>query len=299
MYWARIYLPTRPTSSTSLRQLDVMSNQLEESKRDREFQNQPLPWAHQIKLYVEKPRLFYSPSSENNIWVYDYLPRCKVEYKFKNIGASPSINTDILAKIVVKQPESEFLTLESNAVRIGVMEPGMVYPSNDVMPSGAHISSMLSAKKSDEKNNSAFLSAARERSTAELPRLSIKVLYKNVLGGCFVINNKFFVHIMNTEQDAIIAKWITSIMSFRINYKNEIDSLERLKSDDAKRRTLFDELKEKLNSIPGEDRIELVLRPIDQAFNVEIISIDKYNEFTNELTFARPLTPTGACGFNA
>jgi len=296
---------------TTSRQLDVMSNQLEEAKRYRELQNQPLPWIRVIRLSVEKPRFYFSPTENHNEFDYIFLPRYDVSYSFKNIGASPSINTHISSNILIvdedetanrmdetprginrsikrliaffassrMQSENGILALGAASDRIGALEPGELYPTDTS-------TCMTNIIPDDGEAN--FLKSMRNTSPTKLPQLSVEVLYKNIMGGCFISNYTFLVHPKNVEQYDVIAKWIASVISFPIKYKDEIIAIKNFdKTNPEKSDALFEELL-KRSGIEDDD-IELALRPL--AYEVKAISIDQFNASLKELRHPMPLPP--------
>ncbi len=88
------------------KQLDVMAQQLNETKRDRELQNQPLPWINKVEICIEKPRVFYSPPEKNP---YRTLARYFVYFNIKNAGSFPAISIDITASIMIPHNNNEIV----------------------------------------------------------------------------------------------------------------------------------------------------------------------------------------------
>jgi hypothetical protein len=267
---------------TTSRQLDVMADQLEEAKRYRELQYQPLPWINRIDLYVEKPRLFFSPTKNHAEFDYEFISRYIARSAIKNLGTSPAICIDILAKIIIPQENKTSVDLNSVSKRIDVLESGEIYPS-DIVGSLEHMFS------GDEEGK--FLNSIRETSPAKIPHFGLKILYKNIMGGCFIISNEFFVHPKNLEQDRVIAKWLGLMASFPVEYKDEIASLKKfdaLKSE--KSDALFDELKGKLDKIITDANIELILIPLGTC-KVKVISEEEYAKFVERLNYSMPLSP--------
>lgn len=165
------------------------------------------------------------------------------------------------------------------------LEPSKIYPSN----TSECMSSMILGDM-----EATFLNSIRNTSPIKLPILLIDILYKNVLGGCFISNTIFLVHPQNEEQDGIISEWITSVISFLIKFKDEIAAIKSSdKINPEKSDALFEELKERSSQLITNDDIKLMLRPL--SYEVKAISIDQYNVLTRNQNYGMPLPPKKAC----
>ena len=268
---------------TTSRQLDLMSAQLEEAKLSRELQNQPLPWIHRIKLIAEKPRVFWGPPrAAGQHKEYIFYSRYRVKFALKNLGNCPAISMDVSARIVVPQEDGNF-DLGPDSEMIYALESGGEYPPDPSID----ISLLLSG---DVKG--VLLDALRETSPAKASHLLLRILYKNILGCCFIIYKEFFIYPEESEHDSIIKGWLTAVTSFPVKYKDDIDSLQRLSAIKSEKGSeLFGKLKSEVDeSISGDD-LELSLVPIPNALEVKVISTDRYIELKKNMRYGTPLSP--------
>jgi hypothetical protein len=184
------------------RQLDVMNEQIIENRKDRELQSQPLPWMTSFGVSIEKPKFYYSPPQKS----HRTLSRYFAIFRIKNVGGCPAVSVDISAVLEIPTGDStKYFTATSE--RIETLEEKLTYPLEnnqfyDILFSG------------DVKGE--FLTAIREKNPLKLPKISIRILYRNILGGCFKISNRYIIYAKTEDQDSIISDWLSSITSFNI-----------------------------------------------------------------------------------
>jgi hypothetical protein len=271
---------------TTSRQLDIMRDQLDEAKRNRELSNQPLPWIQQIELLIERPRLFTVPnfnySGSGNEVEYSFYSRYHFEHKVKNIGNSPAVAVDISTILAIPHNDTP-LKFGAVSERIDVLEPGEIYP-----PNTSHNLSHLFA--SDSKGET--LGSLREMHPQKVPYLLLRIIYKNILGGCFLIDNKFIIYPKDDNQYEIIKKWLTSIAAFPIEYKYDINTLYQLRKENKEKcDELYNKIKEKVNNSTIEEDIKLNVIQVPGVLKIQAISIDQYNELMKNLQYGTPLPP--------
>ncbi|MDH5186106.1 MAG: hypothetical protein OEW70_03475, partial [candidate division WOR-3 bacterium] len=80
---------------TTNRQLRAMRAQLFEMKRSREISTQPLPLVVLKDMYLEKPRVYYSPPEKECAGISRYILECSVS----NFGSSPAVCVHMCACI--------------------------------------------------------------------------------------------------------------------------------------------------------------------------------------------------------
>ena len=267
---------------TISKQLDIMAGQLEEMKRDHELQNQPLPWIYLVKVFVEMPRFFFSPPALP-VNQYNAQSRYRVKFTLKNIGRFPGVCIDVSSRIAIPQGD-KYSYLGTTSVRIDTLEEKQIYPYDKKSQD-----SFLFTKD----HEGALLKALRENDLQKYPHLLFRVLYKNVLGGCFALYNEYRLYPENSEQDLILKNWLSQITSFRIQYKKELDSLNTLRNSNSDRwEELFVQVKTQFaDSLNGED-IKLRPWPIPGTFRVKPISSEEYVQAIANISYGILLPST-------
>jgi hypothetical protein len=84
---------------TTSQQFSVIESQLEEMRRGRELQAQPLPIIQVDKVYIEAPTLFSVPPFDGR-WV---MSRNHAEYHLYNQGGHPAVNPAVSGKLVMSR----------------------------------------------------------------------------------------------------------------------------------------------------------------------------------------------------
>jgi hypothetical protein len=269
------------------RQLDIMQKQLEENKKDRELSNQPLPWINDIKFYLEKPEFYYNPPQKE----YSFQSRYFACFHLKNVGTSPAVVVDVSASLLVKN-KNQKTTFSTAAIRVETLEEKQIYPHNE----------------DEEDNNLMFagdkkgivLDALREANMENFPELHVTVLFRNVLGGCFLVNNIYRLYPKDKDQDSVFSNWLTLISSFTIKYKKELEMLPSLLAKDITQWSIVSEkvrqdLKQSLLGNDDMKKNEVDLWSIPNSLNITPIDKKEYQKETNNFYYGRKLPPSAPC----
>jgi hypothetical protein len=259
------------------KQLGVMDRQLQEMARTRELEAQPLPYLEITKVFLERPRFFYTPPEDK----YEATFRLFVNYRLSNRGAHPAVNV-ITAARVTSHMKNEVITLDGGAEEISVLGPGEWHP-----PTKENSNDFLFA----EDRITTLLSILRDRSFRNPALLSIRVIYRNILGGCFA-NSWYFAFAPRSEEDFdILANWDSRLVSFQTEYKEQINELRKLREkDSAAWEELFKGLKKNLDeSLKGGKENDLAWFQIPNTFHAEVISRERYKAELQESRFGTPI----------
>ena len=254
---------------TTSNQLDIMSKQLNEMKKDRELQNQPLPWLQNIHIEIEAPRFYFFPPKNR----YCFQSRYWAFIKIINFSECPAISIDIFCRIVIKLHNGEEETLVSPAKGIDVLAGNAEYPQVE----------------SNRKNSFLFASDSKGslfnllRDTQEMPELHVNIMYKNVLGGCFMIEKKYYL-LYPKNHESLINHWHTDIVSFPTKEKKRLENLLFLKKENpSKEQKEFNEIKNSYNYT--EKSISILAIPIEGALNVMPLSTEEYDKIKNLIPY--------------
>ncbi|AOY76702.1 hypothetical protein [Clostridium formicaceticum] len=256
---------------TTSKQLDIMSNQLEEMKKDRELQSQPLPYVENIKIIVDKPKFFYTPPEDE----YSFHSRYRLKAILNNLSEAAAICIDFSACIIIPT-ENEKLSLECTLYRIDVME------GKSRLDEGDGINLLYPLDR-----NGKFFQALRSKGAKTYPRLYIKSFYRNVSGGCFTYTNEYYI-IPDVNKDDTIKDWHTQIVSFETKYKDKLSDLRLLRN---RRREKWDDLvKEVKDEIACgliDDVLELEVLAIPGKFNIESMERSDYEKIIENNKYGR------------
>ncbi len=263
------------------RQLDVMTEQLNQIKVDRELQSQPLPWISSIDVVLERPRFYFSPPEDE----YAVLSRYFVNFRLKNIGACPAVCVNIMGRMVVPR-DGEDICFYSVASSIPALEEKEEYPSKG-KEEGFHFA---------DDNNGYLIEALREGDITKYPLVECRIIYRNILGGCFTLRNKYRVYPEKEFKDRVVKNWLGVVRAHSVKYKKEIDVLKKMADKDEKKWDKgFESLKAVVDkSILGKD-IKIVPWPIPGEFKVDAISQGEYDKIASELSYGVHLAGSEVC----
>lgn len=257
---------------------ELQYQQLEEMKIERESQHQPLPWIREVNMDVECPRFFYDPHAQEHSIQCRYF--CDVT--IKNIGMYPSIYNDISARIIISKSEDDTIILKTVSKRLDTLEEKQIFPSSEK-------DGKIHFTFPDDKDGK--LLETLINSNHKNPILQMRILFKNTLGGCFVLNNSYSLSIPD-EKDSIFKTCLSTIKTFPIMHSQELDELIKLRKDkNEKWYELFNKFKEELAcSIEyGIEEYKLVVIPIPSAFNLKSISTEEYSKIATKISYGMPI----------
>ncbi len=172
-------LLTALTATIFFRQLGVMRKQLE-------LQNQPLPSFELSRVAVEKPRFTYVSLTKE----YEFSSACAVNFFLKNIGNAPAISIHVSAAVGSLTNE----TVQTSSRIVNTLGENETYPMEGVdeflyLPSDTKLTLLNGLLLSRPENP---------------PSLEVHVFYKNVLGGCFCLENAYQLRVESGPQDGIL-----------------------------------------------------------------------------------------------
>ena len=157
-------------------------------------------------------------------------------------------------------------SLDAISVRVDTLEGKQTYPYGDKFKER-----FLFATDSD----GALLETLIENNLQKYSYLLFRVLYKNILSGCFALYNAYLLYLGSAEQNSTIKNWLSQITLFFIQYKNELDSLSTLKDSNCKRwKKLFEQVKVQfVDTLMGGENIRLHPCPLSRHFfRIESVS---------------------------
>lgn len=234
-------------------QLEIMSKQLNEMKKDRELQNQPLPWVENIRLEVKAPKLFSSLHFFSRYFAYIDL---------NNLSDTPAISIDVISTIFFTT-EGKKRVLTSCLERVDTLAANQKYPQDE----------------KDEKISFLFAEDTAGElfhilRSDETPILKIEILYRNILGGCFLIKNEYQLLHHAADDDDIIELWHTDIVSFKTKEKERLRALTNIK-EEAPFWNFYQSISDSYKY--DKEMINLSADPLPGTFEVKTLSVEDYN----------------------
>jgi hypothetical protein len=273
-------------------QLDLMAKQLDEMKKGRELQNQPFPWINQVEMKLEKPKYYSLPFTRER----NAMSRYFVYIVVKNIGSSPAVCLHALAILTIPY-ERETIVYESFSGSIAALEEkNKSSLSEEKSKQRLSKEDMLSLHSSFNDNgmfnflflydnNGILLKSIKEGTYHRHPRLTIRILCKNILGGCFELHNEYRMFAnSDSTQSQTFENWSNQLMLSNINFHDELQELD-LTPDLEEWHKLFKQLNEKFQKpLIGNDFEELDVVPTSGSFSIKPISEEEYNKTLKDIS---------------
>ncbi len=256
------------------KQIDITSKQLEEMQKERETAQQPLLVVKGDYLDIDKPRLFYTPPSDE----YSFLSRYHYSGSLYNASSFPAVEIDICAELSVIRDGKEYKA-QSGTQQMTVLI-AEEERSFDLMFAG------------DER---AYLfDSLRELRAENLPVLSYTITFKNLCGGYFIIHDKIMLVPNDVDKNTLI-QWHSAINKAKIETKEVIEYLRIAKNNNPKLwEEKYGELKTGFDKeVGGETNIIIDAKQMPNNFSFSAVSKDdfvkekekhQYGKFVHKLT---------------
>lgn len=251
---------------TTSGQLEIMREQLCEMKQTRKLGVQPLPILTISKILIEPPRFFYNPSKD----LHSFNARLRVNFYLKNHTSYPAIN--VIASAVIMLNDSKKPTIiRCSPTQLDILAENEIYPAEGVR----HPDFLLCTEKDDE-----VLVRLQKKTSSQLPILPVHLIYTNILGACFVVDVTFQLVLLKQEDEGILKKWHSLMVSFPVEYKEKLKEMELLKTDNKNTewKKRFNLVEKKLIEAAGKDDLELSWNRLPNSFQVRTISSEEYKE---------------------
>lgn len=273
--------------SVTSSQLDLMSKQLDEMKKDRELQTQPFPLILNAEMILERPLIYAKPREPK----YRALSRSRINIVLKNIGSSPAVCIDTICILTIPSDE-KIIVSEGIPNRINILEENCKFPSDDVQYFGCMFTDDFDRALLKSIMESTFLKKRtfhEESLFLKNPRLTVRILYKNILGASFVLHNEYIICEESYEdQDPIFKNWLSQLMSFKVNFGDELNKLELTKAFSTEWCILLGQMNDRFQKpLQGDVAEGLSLMPIAGSFSIKPISEEEYNKATDNIFYVK------------
>jgi hypothetical protein len=264
---------------TTNNQLSMMGRQLDEMRKAREYQAQPLPILREVEFHIEKPRFFYTPPEDS----YNAYSRATGKFRVRNEGTHPAINIALTARLRIPSPNKKN-TFGGASRLVEVIAEGGSYPPTE----GKYESFLFT-----EDHNAELIATIREKDIKNPPLFRIRSVFRNTLGACYASTSLFMLYLKKAEDDVILKNWHASIVAFTAKYKTELDQLSKLKKRDEKEwGRIFEQVKEGFAAqLEGPEKLQLACVAVPMTFAVELLSKEQYDQEIAKLGFGSPIPP--------
>lgn len=264
------------------RQLAAMKDQLDEMKKSREHSSQPMAFITPSNIFLEKPRLYFSPPEKE----FGGHSRLHVECIASNPGNAPALSVNVCACIMLQQGEDK---------HCGSFRSTMEYI--DILALGEDVERKyeISFLFPDDRSGK-IIDCIRASRPDRAPVLRICAAYKNMLGACFACRQAFQIFYNKAEQDEILENWQSQISAFDSMLKNEIKQMSKLygKNEDSSD-SIFQDSKEKYETtIKGDDQ-KLKAIQIPKSFTAFTISESRYTTMLSKSSYGQFMPAQDEC----
>lgn len=262
---------------TTSKQLNTLEAQSLEMKMDRVMRDQPLPWLNDLKFEIEQPNLYFDVP-ENK---YVFISRFQLKGVLENLSPYPAPCVDLQSVIELSNGSNEKKYFTANTMRISALTHGAsqnIYFSYDI------------------DDSLCLFDRLREKiqCITNFPVIRIRLIYRTLSGGFFVVNNVYQI-IPNSKKDDIIRDWHTQLVQFETKYKDELDHLAKLVVNG--RTEVSQEFRDKfvasieppLPEIYKGEIVELNVSELPGTLTIEQISETDYNNILKNASYSRRL----------
>lgn len=251
---------------TSHSQVGVMKEQLKEIRVSRELESQPLPVLIMKEIKLEKPRVFYSPPEKE----YSSQSRYFAPFHLENKGRYPAVNVDCTGYLHIKKEKTP-LVLSTVSEHFPVLAEGSTSKEEEFMFVNDSSAKLLNSILYDN--------------VKDLPVIVVYTHYRNIIGGCFRQVQAFRV-MSNSDNADKLKNWLTTINSFGLLYKSELDKIKKLfPYDDDKWHEQFDHIKLDFEKRIVDVNLNITLVPLPGSFEVKHLEREEYERAREEICY--------------
>lgn len=254
---------------TTSRQLNAIKSQLGEMRFTRTLQSHPLPifCVEERECFgIEPPRAYVTPPD------FSIVLDChsSLEYQVENVGNGPAICVDIVPTIEYTS-EGKKKTVREACLRISSLKQG---------------------EKTAEKKFSFTMGKEllkTEVSSEQNPVLKLEILYKNLLGASFAINQEYEVWIYPEEIERS-KTWMKAFETMMIDFSEEIKKHDVLRKQGPTKKEaeeLFDKIDLELVNRVGREELHMCLNQIPESFSVRILTQQDYAKEMQKVYYPR------------
>lgn len=252
---------------TTTNQIEIATMQLIEMQSERALQQQPLVVSENVTFSLERPRLFYTPPSDE----YSYLSRYYLSLCLKNASSFPAISLEVTAEIVLKH-EGKTFALKTTSRKCKTLSSGESY-TVQIMFTGDEATWLFDS--------------LREPRADQLPKIEITIIYRNLCGGFFRCCNRTLL--VPAECNSLIIKnWHSRINSALYEEKETIRLLKSLEIDSEKWEEMFNDAKKRFDaSLDEGESVEIDCIDIPEEFQLTSITEKEYTKESSNHHFSR------------
>lgn len=245
--------------------LFLQQRQLKGMQKSFQLQYQPVLQIHPRKFVVDKPSLFARPDDND----CHALSRYHLDFELRNVSDTTAIDAVVSTTLIsITDSSKEKITTVASHFPV-VTKNSVAEGSNMFVPDKPFVK---------------FFEALRDKDALRIPTIDVEILYKNLIGGCFLIRQAF--HVFLGPEDSELGNWQTTISSFPATFKSEIHKLRDLEKEPSRWHEYFDEIKSRyVKGIAGPQEIVLSVEFIPGAHVARHITESEYAELIDKISF--------------
>lgn len=187
--------------------LESNEHQLKEMREEHQLSVQPILVLENESFYINRPKLYYTPPQDS----YDFISIYRYEATLKNVSSATAICIDITAELIVQKDGGE-------------LRLGTITERYNILPANEESETITILFHGDSQ--SYLYEALREQAANQLPKIKIKITYRNTCGGYFLYE-KNSILVPNEKDSDVIRTWHTSIIGAPTEAKEAIDAMKK------------------------------------------------------------------------
>lgn len=251
--------------------------QLEEMREEHRLSTQPILSLENEAFYINRPHFYYTPPED----AYEFLSTYQYEANLKNVSPATAICIDVSAYLVVERGNDEFI-LRTTSVR------------HNILSSNAASDTLYISFTGDSQCH--LYESLRELEANKLPKLKIKMIYKNTCGGYFS-SEKTVLLIPRDEDTQNIITWHTCIIGAPVEAKEAIDTMKKAPKGKEWNK-VFETSKQVFDLKLGNsalDKISLKMIEIPQEYDFSSLSKEEFEGEMSKHGYDRYIHKQAAC----
>lgn len=213
---------------TTTQQINIANKQLSEMKNERKTKEQPLVSLNAQTFSVCAPRMFFSPPEDE----FSYQSQYFYKVEIINESSFAAISVDLTSELLVETDKGKTV---------------LHTVSNRIKFLGANQKTNVNFLFLDDDDICVY-DALRRINTKSLPKIKTTIVYKNLCGAYFKIEDYSTICPNKEALDKLIF-WHTSITTASVANKEILTNLKTLRYDDPKREKTFDKMKNQFNEV--------------------------------------------------
>ncbi|MFN7985507.1 MAG: hypothetical protein U0Q11_27010, partial [Vicinamibacterales bacterium] len=207
------------------------------------------------------------------------VARYHAEYVLKNISDVPAVSTIAAMSLRISEGagRQSIKTIGNHVAFVTSYEP--VTATATFVP---------------EDQPTLLFQNLRRRDARQLPELTVELVYKNVMGACFMVRRAFHVFAPH-DDDGTLRAWHTAIESYPARFHVELQQMKRA----GFVRATFEDIQNAFDrELTGPEEIPLTVSAIPGGLEAASVSPEYYERFMKSVGATRVIFRDTTCLFD-